>query len=284
MIHDVECPLFHPLVGVSPIYAAGWPAIQGLNIRRNSDKFFSNGSKPGGVLTAPGTIADSTAARLKDYWDTNFSGDNIGKVAVLGDGLKYEPMAMTAEQSQLIEQLRMTDEDIAKCFHMPRHKVGIGPDPTYSNIEALTLQYYTDCLQRHIEGLELKLSEGLELTTVPGRDLGVDFDLHGLIKMDSQAQMEFVAKGIEKAIFSPNEARRFFDLKPVTGGESPMLQQQMFSLEALAERDDEQPFVQPTAPPPAAGPTDSGEDTGEQQMSLSEWATARDNYRKEFAL
>ena len=39
--------------------------------------------------------------------------------AILGDGLKYEAMAVTAEDSQLVEQLRMTDEDIAKCFHMP---------------------------------------------------------------------------------------------------------------------------------------------------------------------
>ena len=61
----------------------------------------------------------------------NFSGDNIGKVAVLGDGLKYEAMAMTAEQSELVAQLNMTDEDICKAFHMPRWKVGVGPDPPY---------------------------------------------------------------------------------------------------------------------------------------------------------
>ena len=130
MMHDIMVPLFHELVGVSPIYAAGWPAIQGLNIRRSSDKFFSNGSKPGGVLTAPGHISTETADRLKAYWDAQFSGENIGKIAVLGDGLKYEAMALTAEQSQLVDQLQMTDEDIAKCFHMPRHKVGIGPDPS----------------------------------------------------------------------------------------------------------------------------------------------------------
>ena len=48
------------------------------------------------MLTAPGAIADATAARLKTYWDTNFSGDNTGKVAVLGDGLKYEAMSVNA--------------------------------------------------------------------------------------------------------------------------------------------------------------------------------------------
>lgn len=237
IIHDVMCPLFHPLCGVSPIYAAGFPALQGLNIRGASDKFFSNGSKPGGVLTAPGAISPDTAQRLKEYWDTNFSGDNVGKIAVLGDGLKYEAMAVTAEQSQLVEQLRMTDEDICKCFHMPRHKVGVGPDPTYNNIDALNQQYYSDCLQKLIEKLEIKLDEGLELTNVPGKTLGVQFDIDDLIRMDATAKADAAVKAIGSGM-SFNEARfRFWDLGPKVGGESPLAQQQYYSIEALAKRD-----------------------------------------------
>ena len=37
------------------------------------DSLFANGSNPGGVLTAPGAISDATAARLKAYWDTNYT-------------------------------------------------------------------------------------------------------------------------------------------------------------------------------------------------------------------
>jgi HK97 family phage portal protein len=237
MIHDVCCPLFHPLVGVTPIYAAGYPALQGLNTRDASDKFFTNGSKPGGVLTAPGAISQETAARLKSYWETNFAGDNVGKIAVLGDGLKYEAMALTAEQSQLVEQLEMTDQDIAKCYHIPRYKVGIGPDPTYANIAALNQQYYADCLQKHIEKLEIKLDEGLELTSVPGRTLGVEFERDDLIQMDAAARVETAGKAIGAGA-SPNEARkRWMDLGPVEGGETPYLQEQNWPLRLLAARE-----------------------------------------------
>ena len=250
IIHDVMCPLFHPLCGVSPLYAAGYPALQGLNIRTASDKFFSNGSKPGGVLTAPGSIPQATADRLKLYWDANFSGDNTGKIAVLGDGLKYEAMAMTAEQSRLVEQLHMTDEDVAKCFHMPRHKVGVGPDPTYNNIEALNKMYYSDCLQKHIEKLESKLDEGLELTSVPGRTLGVEFDRDTLFEMDTAAKSEAAAKAIGAGM-SPNEARfRYYDLGPVPGGESPYLQEQNWPIRLLSER--ELPTRAPADPPDPA--------------------------------
>lgn len=254
IIHDVMCPLFHPLVGVSPIYAAGFPALQGLNIRNASDKFFTNGSKPGGVLTAPGAISQATADRLKSYWDENFSGDNVGKIAVLGDGLKYEAMAVTADQSKLVEQLRMTDEDIAKCFHMPRHKVGVGPDPTFNNIEALNKQYYSDCLQKHIEKLEDKLDYGLELVNVPGRTLGVELDRSALFEMDTTAKADAATKAITSGM-SPNEVRfRYHEVGPVPGGDMPFLQRQNWPLALLGS--DSAPPASSEPSQPAPPPTD----------------------------
>lgn len=246
IIHDVMCPLFHPLCGMSPIYAAGFSADEGLNIRRTSHKFFANGSKPGGVLTAPGDISQAAADRIKAFVDTEFSGDKIGKTLVLGNGLHFESMAATAEQSQLIEQLRMVDEDIAKVFGMPRYKVGIGPEPNYNNIGALNQQYWTDCLQPHIVNLQLKLTKGLGLDNVPGRTLAVEFDLDDLQLMDVSARIDAGVKAIVGGM-SPNEARfRFFDLGPVDGGETPYLQEQNWPLRLLNAR--EVPGRPPTEP------------------------------------
>ena len=64
-------------------------AVEALRIQDSSATFFGNGSKPGGILTAPGNISQATADRVKDFWDTNFTGANSGKVAVLGDGMQY---------------------------------------------------------------------------------------------------------------------------------------------------------------------------------------------------
>ena len=133
--------LFHPLVGVSPLYACGAAALQGITIQQTSQKFFAGGSNPGGVLTAPGAIADETAKRLKDYWDQNFTGDNVGKVAVLGDGLKYEPMTVNAADAQLIEQLKLSAETVCSCFHVPPFMIGVGPPPPFANVEPLQQQY-----------------------------------------------------------------------------------------------------------------------------------------------
>jgi hypothetical protein len=53
-------------------------------------------------------------------------------------------------------------------------------------------------------------------------------------------------------ILSPNEQRAKLDKRPVEGGDSPMVQQQNFSLEALAKRDaQDDPFGTTPAPEPA---------------------------------
>lgn len=238
IIHDRYNCIFHPLVGLSAIFACGLPAYQGLKIQENSARHFKNGSRPSGILTAPGAISPEDAQRLKEGWESSYGGDNYGKTAVLGDDLKYVPITMTAVDSQMVEQLRLSAEMVCSTFHVPRYKV-IGEMPSFNNVEAFEQQYFSQCLQVLIEAIELCLDEGLGVQ----EDTGFEFDLDGLLRMDTKTQVETLGAGVNKAIYSPNEARAKLNMKPVPGGESPMIQQQNFSLEALSKRDaKEDPF------------------------------------------
>ena len=250
IIHDKYKPLYHPLVGVSPLMACALVATHGLNIQNNSSLFFANGSQPGGILTAPALINQETADRIKGHWETNYGGANRGRVAVLGDGLKYEPMAVDAVDSQLIEQLKFTADQACAAFHVPVFLIG-GPLPA-ANVEMLWQIYYSQCLQTLIESMEVLLDEGLELP----KPYGVELDLDGLLRMDTRTMISAEAEAVSGSIKSTNEARKRLNLPPTAGGESPRAQQQDFSLAALAERDANNPFpVAPTSPPPAV-PTD----------------------------
>lgn len=258
IIHDRMNCLFHPLVGVSPLYACGLAAAQGLAIQTQSKNFFGNGARPSGVLTAPGQITQDTAQRLKEHWETNYSGDNSGKIAVLGDGLTYEPMVMKASDAQMVEQLKITAEMVCTAFSMPAFKVGVGTMPTYQNGETLNTIYYTDCLQSHVEQFELCQDEGLGIgegmKTAEGRELGVDLDIDGLMRMDSATQMKTLAEGVKGSVLTVNGARKKIDQKPVDGGDDIYMQQQQFSLQALQKRDaSADPFG--TAKPETAPPT-----------------------------
>lgn len=249
IIHDLYIYLSHPLIGVSPLMACGRAAIQGLTIQNDSTNFFASGSKPSGVLTAPGAISQETADRIKEKWETKFTGANAGKVAVLGDNLKYEPMTIPAAESQLLKQLEFTAEMVAQAFRVPKHKIGIGAAPSYNNIQALDLQYYAQCLQEKIEKVEELLDQGLELP----KPFGTEFDLDDLARMDTKTliESEKEAAGIKQV----NESRKRLNLPPVEGGDTVYIQQQNFSIEALNRRDQAPAPGDPQGTAPTPGPT-----------------------------
>ena len=271
IIHDRGLTLFHPLVGVSPIFACGASATQGIRIQANSATFFENMSRPSGHLTAPGQISTPTATRLKEEFERNFVGGNLGRLLVTGDGLKYEPMTIAASDAQLIEQLRWTVEDVARCFRVPLHKIASGANPTFNNVAAMNQDYYAQTLQTHIEAIEVLLDEGLELFGVRDHTYGVEFDLEGLLRMDPATRADVAQKQVGAGVLAPNEARLRENLPPVVGGETPYLQQQNYSLAALAARDATNPLAAPP-PAPVAPPDDDEEDDDEEEVDEDEVA------------
>ena len=262
IIHDVHVTPEHPLVGVSPIGASGLAAMQGLKIQSNSTKLFTNMSRPGGILSAPGAISNDTATNLKTQWEAGFGGENMGRVAVLGDGMTFQPITITAVDSQLVEQLRLTGEEVCRAFGVPPYKVGIGPMPAYNNINALDQAYYSQTLQELIENIELLLDEGLELPSA----FRTQFNLEDLLRMDADTQTKVMGDRIKAGLLAPNEGRAKLGMRPVIGGDTPYLQQQNFSLEALAKRDaKEDPFSSATpVPEPEEGEEPSDDDIEDQ--------------------
>ena len=243
IIHDKTNTFYHPLCGISPLIACGLSVMQGKRIQTQSEAFFANNSQPGGLLTAPHPIGPEAQKSIQESWEANYGGpNNVGKIAVLGGGLTYTPLnPVTARDAQLIEQLNFTAVDVCSAFRMPPYKVGV-------------VEYYEQTLQAPIERVEQAFSKGIGLL---GTKYCVALDEDALLRMDTLTLTQVVAEGVKSGIMTPNEARAKFDLKPVTGGDSPMMQQQQFSLQALAQRDQDQPFAkaaQPAAATAAASP------------------------------
>ena len=175
-------------------------------------------------------------------------------------------MKAKAVDAQLIEQLKWSAEVVCSTYHVPPYKIGVGTMPTYNNIQSLNVEYYSQCLQVLIEAIELCLDEGLGMT----ENIGTELDTENLLRMDSVTQMEMLDKS--KGIMTPNEQRKRLELTPKPGGDSPMLQQQNFSLEALAKRDSQaDPFAtSPAATPEPAEPANDNAAEAEARAALIE--------------
>ena len=256
IIHDRWNCVFHPLVGLSPLYGCGAAALQGKQIEAASTAFFSSGGRPSGMLAPPagvGSVDSETVKRLSDAWHAL----GPGRTAILSDHLQYTEVGSSAVDAELVEQYGMTVKTIAGAFGVPISMVDSSQQPPYANSEASTLQYHSQCLQTHLTGIETALDAGLELPA----PYGTEFDLDDLLWMDTTTRTKAAHDAITAGAMTPNEARfKYFGLGPVKGGDTPYLQQQMFSLAALAERDAQAPLATPaprvTEPAPPDEPTE----------------------------
>lgn len=256
IIHDRMNCLFHPLVGIPPLYACALASQQGLAIQKQTRNLFKNGARPAGILTAPGQIGKDKAAELKQRWDETYGSNGSGGTAVLGNDLKYQPLVMSSVDAQLVESLKLTAEQVCTAFRVPPFKIAVGQMPTFQNGEVLNQIYYDNCLQSLIEEYELAKDDGLgigEGVKVQGRELGIELELDGLIRMDGERKMKTLGEGIQKSAMRINEARKKLDLPPVEGGDKIYIQKQYVPLGTPPEPD-------PVDPPPSAqAPTDPDE-------------------------
>lgn len=260
IIHDRMNCLHHHLIGVPPLCAAYWPAVKNLRILKSAAEFFANNAQPGGILTAPAGMSDEDAAALKAFWEENYAGQHAGRIAVIGADMKFTPFAMKSADSQLVEQMRYSDEQICQPFGIPPFKIGIGAIPAGLGVDAINQLYYADALQGHIEAMENLLDEGLRIS----RPEGVELDLEPLLRMDEGKRAEVATKLVGGGIETPNEGRLRFNRPPLEGGDTVYMQQQDFPLDQVRKNKIVDANQNPIQPEPA-NDTPSEDDTPEDQ-------------------
>lgn len=268
VLHDRMTSVFHPLIGISPLFAAGASASAGYSIVQNSKAFFQNMARASGVLTAPGRVSRETAERLAGKWKENYSGGNTGNVAVLGDGLKWEPLSMTATDAQLIEQLRWSVEDVARVFRVPLFMLGDLSKVSYRNSEQLTRVYYQSTLQWHLESMEAAFDKFFGFTA----RTFLEFDLDSLFRTDADTRFKAYQSALAAGWTAINEVRAQENLPPVEGGEEPRVQMQYVPLSLANEPPAPEP-VEETPPdeddPDAEEAPEETDEPEAEEMAMS---------------
>jgi len=138
IFHHRVMTVEHPLIGVTPLFAAGMSATVGMNAASGSADFLARMPRPSGVLQSPGKIEPALAQKLKEDWAKNFSGMNAGLPAVLGGGLEWKPLTVSAVDMQVIDLLRWSVEDIARVYRVPPFMLGELGKASYKNSERRT--------------------------------------------------------------------------------------------------------------------------------------------------
>ena len=111
------------IVGYSPIAMAKNAVGMAIACEEYGAKFFANDAAPGGVLEHPGVLKNPD--KVRESWNKRFRGSaNSHQIAVLEEGLKYQPIGISPEQAQFLETRKFQINEIARIFRVPPHMVG----------------------------------------------------------------------------------------------------------------------------------------------------------------
>jgi len=201
---------FDGLVGYSPIAMAKNAIGMAIACEEYGAKFFANGAQPGGVLEHPGTIKDPQ--RVRESWQRSFGGSgNANKIAVLEEGMKYTPIAISPEQAQFLETRKFQINEIARIFRVPPHMVGDLEKSSFSNIEQQSLEFVKYTLDPWVIRWEQSIMRSL-LSPEEKKTYYVKFNLEGLLRGDYQSRMNGYAIGRQNGWMSANDIRELENL------------------------------------------------------------------------
>lgn len=237
--------------GVSPIDYMREPIGISLAAQEYAARFFSNNATPGGVLRHPKGLSDPARTNMKKSWMEMQSGlQNAHTIAILEEGVEYQPISMTNEQAQFLESRKFSVDDIARIFNVPPHMIASLDRATFNNIEHQSLEFVKYTLAPWVCCWEQAISR--DLIIMPDKYLA-QFDMDAMARGDFKSRMDGYAIAINNRIMTPNEVRRKEGLPPDSDGGDDFYQ-----MVNVAPSDgggdqpmEEQPPTSPAVPPPS---------------------------------
>jgi len=227
---------FDGIVGKSPIEAAAETLGISISLDKHAGSWFKNGSQLGGILKHPGTLKPETAKRLKESWNSNYSGtNNAGKTAILEEGMEWTARTVPNNQAQFIESREYQVSDICRIFRVPNHLVNDLSRATYSNIEAQQIDFVVHTITPWIKRIEGELNSKL----IPSKKTGTEyfkFNLTAILRGDSKSRADYYRTLVNIGVMSPDEVRSLEDMNPMgEESEKVYMQSNMMPLDRLGD-------------------------------------------------
>lgn len=172
---------------------AGYAEATALNL------FENNGQPPRGILTVESQLSSKQREDIKEKWASNLSSNGV---CVLQGNMRYQSLASTANDQQLLESRKFHQEQICQFMGVPPQLLGMG-EP--KNIEELTNQFLTFTLQPIITLLEEEFTR--KLFAPSEKNFRIDFDENSILRMSKSAQSQYYSTLLQNGCLSINEVR-----------------------------------------------------------------------------
>jgi len=206
---------FDGISGKSPIQACQQALGIGMASQTFGANFFGRGANLSGVLEHPARLSDEAANRLRESWNSRFSGiQNSHQTAILEEGVKFKPIGMPLADAQFIETRRFSVEEVARIYRVPNHLINDLTKSSFNNIEQQSLEFTKYSLTPYLVNWEQELNRKL----LPSREQGTHFfkfRTNELLRSDATSRADYYTKLFNIGALSPNDIRNMEDMNKI---------------------------------------------------------------------
>lgn len=200
--------------GLTPLGAFSLAVQLGISASEFGRDWFANRSMPGGVLqNTQQTLTQQQADTIKARWKASVRN---GDVFVAGADWNYSAITVTPEDSQLVEQLKLTATQIATVYGVPAEMIGgeAGGSLTYNTVEQNTISFLTHTLRPWL----VRLEDALGAAMLP-EGLYLKFGTDSMIRTDLGARYGAHRIAREIGLNNIDELRAIEDMPPLPEGQ-----------------------------------------------------------------
>jgi len=168
--------------GMSVLKYASESVGKAIATQDHAGKYYGSGASMTGLLKIVGAKSGDDATAIKKNFMKSYKDDGIG---ALQGAAEFTKMGFSADESQMLGSQEFNVKDMARWFRMPLSKLQTSEQIT--NIEALAIEYVTDCLMPWIVRFEQEVQAKL-FTEAEKTQLECIIDVSELLRGDSASQ------------------------------------------------------------------------------------------------
>jgi HK97 family phage portal protein len=186
---------------------------------------FANGLGMGGFISFPdmdNAPDEKQAQDIVDRLRREFSGSqNAGKFTMIPGGGKFEKMNYNAQESQLLESRKWSEQEVVRLLGGAplMVKMGLGEqNSTYASSSAFLDEYFNTSLLPYTTAIEQSITRDL----IPKKKWGKLYAKHSadiILRGSPKERAETNAALINSWQLTPNEARALEDRDSIEGGD-----------------------------------------------------------------
>lgn len=221
VMHFKTSMTFDGIVGKSVREILATTLTGSLESQNFMNNLYQNGLTAKAVLEYTGDLDQTAKGRLIKGLEKFANGAaNAGKIIPVPLGMKLVPLDLKLTDSQFFELKKYTALQIAAAFGISPNQINDYEKSSYASAEMQNLVFYVDTLLYNLTQYEQEITYKILSSQLVNQGYYFKFNVNTILRADLKTQMESLAVGVDKGIYTVNDARGFLDLPMVEGGDA----------------------------------------------------------------